>query len=73
MGHIALWLREMRLKPEMDALHARTKEINMLAKWMDTMFAPKQLRTYIYTGRHRAARVSKPAYGVAGASDLLVR
>ncbi|NJC68744.1 hypothetical protein HC031_03235 [Planosporangium thailandense] len=52
--------------------NARTEEIVMLVKWMDTL-APKTLRPYIYTGRHRAPRLARPAQIYAGPGDLLVR
>jgi hypothetical protein len=45
----------------------------MIVKWMDTLLAPKPLRTYVYTGRHRAARASRPAPYPAISLNLLVR
>jgi hypothetical protein len=44
----------------------------MLVKWMDTLLAPKPLRHYVYTGRHRAPSTSRPAQYLA-AADILVR
>jgi hypothetical protein len=45
----------------------------MLVKWMDTLFAPKPLRHFAYTGRHRAPRSARPAHDYPASMDILVR